>query len=890
MIKGLAFFEIQARKDLFEETVSFYTQLGFLLVKEEESKATLYSGQAKLTIIINRVERASLSSINFCCDNFEHTENVLELFNCPHEKKFDGKETCLRGQDPSGNNLLLVNKKIFFSTQLLNESQNLPEIHVSPFMHSPSEQSARKIAFLTSGGDSAGMNAAIRAIVRSAIYRKCTPFAVFEGYQGLVEDKIQQFGWNDVAWIMGIGGTIIKTARCSEFRTREGRLTAAFNLVKRGIDTLIVIGGDGSLTGANLFRTEWKGLMDELVVTGRLAANLVEGMETLTLVGLVGSIDNDMVGTEITIGANTSLHRIIEAVDNIASTASSHQRAFIIEVMGRHCGWLALMASIACGADWLIIPESPQKAGKWEEMMCHWINEGRKIGKKTALIIVSEGAVDSENIPIKAEYVKQVMIEKLGMDSRITTLGHVQRGGVPSVFDRILGTTQGVEAVETALKETTKDNPVLIGFNENKVTVQPLMECVRKTQAVSEAMSAKDFKAAFNLRDPDFISFHNILRDLNLGHAELHEGKTDINFAVIHCGAPAGGMNAATRAIVHYCCCKQYNVLAVENGFEGLIKGTVRKLGWMECETWVSDGGSRLGTNRALPSTDFGMIAYHLQKFKIDSLLVIGGFEAFHSLFELKNTRKQYPAFNIPMICLPATISNNVPGTEYSIGCDTALNTITNVCDSIKQSASASKSRAFVVDVQGGYCGFLATLSGIACGATYSYIHEEGISLSNIAREASHLRKKFATDPKEGRLIIRNEFANSTWTAPIISKVLEEESEGIYDSRWSILGHLQQGGKPTPLDRIRGTKMAIDCVKYLEDILQSEYKNGSLPVTKEHPVVVIGIKGPYIQFTSVDELAAEVDWVHRRPMKQWWLGLRAVAKMLANYNPNDLKK
>lgn len=226
-----------------------------------------------------------------------------------------------------------------------------------------------KIAFLTSGGDSPGMNSAIRAIVRMSIFRSVIPFAIFEGYKGLVYDKISSFSWNDVSNLLSTGGTFIKTSRCKEFLDREFRKSGAFNLMKRGISKLIVVGGDGSLSGADKLREEWPEFVNELYSERQISVEIRDKCRFLSIVGLVGSIDNDMCGTEITIGANSSLHRIVEAVDSISSTASSHSRAFVIEVMGRNCGWLALNAWIATGADWLFCPENPPADG-WEDEMC----------------------------------------------------------------------------------------------------------------------------------------------------------------------------------------------------------------------------------------------------------------------------------------------------------------------------------------------------------------------------------------------------------------------------------------------------------------------------------------------------------------------------------------
>ncbi|HID54192.1 MAG TPA: 6-phosphofructokinase, partial [Anaerolineae bacterium] len=219
----------------------------------------------------------------------------------------------------------------------------------------------KKIGVLTSGGDAPGMNAAVRAVVRAGLDQGAEVYAIFDGYRGMVEadGRIQKMTWQDVGGILQQGGTIIGTARCHQFRERDGRLIAARRLLEQGIDSLVIIGGDGSLTGAHILHQEWPELVAELVASGRITPEQAAGREELTIVGLVGSIDNDMWGTDISIGADTALHRITDAVDDIASTAASHQRAFVVEVMGRNCGYLALMSAIAAGADWVLIPESP---------------------------------------------------------------------------------------------------------------------------------------------------------------------------------------------------------------------------------------------------------------------------------------------------------------------------------------------------------------------------------------------------------------------------------------------------------------------------------------------------------------------------------------------------
>lgn len=237
----------------------------------------------------------------------------------------------------------------------------------------------KKIAIMTSGGDSPGMNGVVRACVRTAIHMGCEAYCVYEGYEGLVQggSLIRRMEWHDVRGWLSEGGTLIGTARCMAFYQRAGRLTAAKNMVVHGIDALIICGGDGSLTGADRFRAEWPDLLEELVATAQLTAAQVEPYRSLNIVGLVGSIDNDLSGTDATIGCYSALARICEMVDYIEATASSHSRAFVIEVMGRHCGWLALMAGVATGADFIFIPEKPRE-DNWREEMSSVIEKVRR--------------------------------------------------------------------------------------------------------------------------------------------------------------------------------------------------------------------------------------------------------------------------------------------------------------------------------------------------------------------------------------------------------------------------------------------------------------------------------------------------------------------------------
>ncbi|KRY66910.1 6-phosphofructokinase, partial [Trichinella pseudospiralis] len=318
--------------------------------------------------------------------------------------------------------------------------------HVRPHLHK-----GRVLAMLTSGGDSPGMNAALRAVCRMGLYLGCQVYFIHEGYQGMVDGDryIREATWNSVSDIIQKSGTIIGSARSKDFRTRQGRLKAAENLLKRNITNLVCIGGDGSLTGANTFRQEWPELLGELVEKGRISAEKAKQFPNINIVGLVGSIDNDFCGTDMTIGTDTALHRIIEAVDAVQSTAQSHQRwvlfifrmkvkyvSFVIEVMGRHCGYLALVAALASEADWAFIPEWPPPAD-WRDILCTRMQQARE----------QEGAVDRDGNPITSNMIRDLVVDRLHYDTRVTVLGHVQRGGNPSAFDRLLGSRMGAEAV-----------------------------------------------------------------------------------------------------------------------------------------------------------------------------------------------------------------------------------------------------------------------------------------------------------------------------------------------------------------------------------------------------------------------------------------------------------
>ena len=307
----------------------------------------------------------------------------------------------------------------------------------------------KAIAVMTSGGDSPGMNAAARAVVRTALYEGVEVYGINNGYQGMLDDDIVQLTSRSVSDLIQRGGTFLGTARCPEFKTPEGRKKGFDNLMKRGIEGLVIIGGDGSLTGGSLLSKE----------TG------------LPIVGLPGTIDNDVWGMDYTIGCDTAANTIVDAINKLRDTASAHRRIMLVEVMGRNSGWLAMMSGIAGGAEFVLVPEV-----KFDmDEMCQEIKDMYAKGKRYSIIVVAEGAGSAIEIG-------KVVEEKTGIDTRVSVLGHIQRGGSPSVEDRMKASMLGEKA---ALAIISGASDVVFGFNEGKVVSVNLFDAGNNTKTLN---------------------------------------------------------------------------------------------------------------------------------------------------------------------------------------------------------------------------------------------------------------------------------------------------------------------------------------------------------------------------------------------------------------------
>ncbi|MDD4922171.1 MAG: 6-phosphofructokinase [Bacteroidales bacterium] len=311
----------------------------------------------------------------------------------------------------------------------------------------------RTIGILTSGGDAPGMNAAVRALTRTAIFNGFRVKAIFRGYKGLITGEISEFKTQNVSNIIQQGGTILKTARCEEFRTPEGRIQAYETLVREEIDALVVVGGDGTLTGARIFASEFN----------------------YPIVGVPGTIDNDIFGTDSTIGYDTALNTIIEAVDKIRDTATSHERLFFIEVMGRDAGFLALNGAIASGAEAAIIPEIATEVDQLEEL----IKNGFRKSKNSSIVLVAESEITGGAL----HYADRVKKEYPEYDVRVVILGHIQRGGSPTAYDRILASRLGNAAIE-ALMDGQRN--VMVGIENDKVVDVPFSKAIKNDKPIDQ--------------------------------------------------------------------------------------------------------------------------------------------------------------------------------------------------------------------------------------------------------------------------------------------------------------------------------------------------------------------------------------------------------------------
>lgn len=655
---------------------------------------------------------------------------------------------------------------------------------------------------LTSGGDAPGMNAAVRGAVRAARGAGAEVLGVLEGYEGLVEGRFCTFDDVDLDEAMREGGTFLGTARSEAFRTTAGRRQAVGALAARGITGLVVIGGDGSLTGAHVLAEEWAAHAQALGVD----------RTPPEILGIAASIDNDLAGSDRTLGCDSALQRIVEAIDALESTARSHRRAFVVEVMGRRCGWLALTAAICTGADHVLIPESANQ--NWETGLCTALEQGRKRGRRQSIVLLAEGATDGAGVRIQAEQVAAVIRSQLQLDTRITVLGHVQRGGAPSAIDRMHGTAAG-ERVATWHPST----PEVLISRGDRLIPQSLA-----TTLAGEAKLPIDE-----------------LDGLHRGLAGPARSGTHGRVLIANVGAPAPGMNAAIRGVARGLHLRGFTPVVAYGGLGSLLDTPPAPLSWNDVEGWQSRSGTSLGSARWKRLDPF-KLKVALDRHGITHSVLIGGFGALHAA----------EVIGVPCAVLPATISNNVPGTDVSIGTDTALNRIADAVDGLRQSALGSTRRVFFIEVMGARCGYLARAAGILCGADKVYAPEKPPDLGSLEADIERMCAHITNGPGVG-LVIVSDGLQAPWDTATLAKLYESAGQGSFDTRVCVLGHLQQGSRPSAADRLLAARLAHAAADHLTHAVIAPGSE------------VFGVRDGAVIRTSVAAVLAKSDSVNRRP-------------------------
>jgi len=646
----------------------------------------------------------------------------------------------------------------------------------------------KTVGILTSGGDAPGMNSAIWAMVKAAQKNGAKTLGIFNGYEGLIKEEIREITEEEAASHMHEGGTFLRSARSAAFTTPEGLAQAIATIKQKKIDAIVVIGGDGSMKGAGY---------------------LSKAYPELSVVFIPGSIDNDIPNTE-SLGAATALHRIIEAVDCIESTMTSHRRGFVLEVMGRDCGWLGLSAAFATDASYVFVPEYAQDAG-WKETFQKTV---RKRDKKCTYAILSEGARHISGEKLKADEICEAL-QEIGIDSRKVVLGHTQRGGAPCAADRLIAPTLGVAAAEVAL---SKPGAYAIFINTTEKVLN-LHTCIEQLESLRR--SPMDVA---KLRGKEFVEMYNAMKMVEIKEAEE-------TYCVAAVGALGAGSDTLISNLKKY---GDYLGKKIEN---------------------ITENGYFQKRNLKTKPTEAELLSMkaYLASRSCTSLVLIGGLDALNEAKRLSQTVKS-------VYVLPCTVTNNIPGTSSSIGSDTALDTITALCDNLK--IGASRNVAYIVEVHGSACGYLSIATALATGALDCYFPEETKVLKRLSRSVRALDKYFKRYALP-QLIIRGNGAMKGVCIETAARILEEDGNGAYIVRQCCLGHVQKGNRPTAVDRTRAAQMAL--------YLMKSAPKGSY---------VVGVHNWTPKALSIDEAFLELNEEKRRLKKATWLEMARTYRVL----------
>jgi len=635
------------------------------------------------------------------------------------------------------------------------------------------EKKITTIGVLTSGGDAPGMNAAVRAVVRTGIANGLIVKGIRRGFSGLIDEDIVDLNSRSVADMIQKGGTFLYTARCPEMITSEGQDKAAETCKKNGIDALIVIGGDGSFRGCLALKDRG-----------------------INVIGIPGTIDLDIACTEYTIGFDTAVNTAMSAIDKIRDTSTSQERCSIIEVMGRHAGYIALWCGLANGAEAVLTTELYNYE---EQKLINDIEKKRKSGRKHYIIINAEGIGDSEGMAKRIEYAT-------GMNTTATILGYLQRGGSPTCKDRVFASAFGAKAVD-----------ILIKGGENRVVAYKNGAFVDFD--MDEALSMK------KTLDPFLVDMLGKLTRKGDSRVMKNEGMLPIGneengdkkiIGVLTSGMDAPGMNAAIRAVVRSAIGYDMKVIGFRRGYSGLIEKDYLEMTNKTMSETVQRGGTQLLASDCpefLTEEGQEKAVETLKELQIDALVIIGGNGTMRGGLDLI-------AKGINVIGIPTTIDLDVACTEYTIGFDTAINTAMEAIDKIRDT-SQSHERCSVIEVAGKKSGHNALWCGIATGA------EEIITNEYHDQNQQRMISEIISKKKLGKrlhLIVNSE---SVGKSASLAKNIQFAT-GL-ETRATVLGILQCGGRPSCQDRVFASAMGGKAVEVINSGGKNRivaYKNG----------------------------------------------------------------
>jgi len=704
-------------------------------------------------------------------------------------------------------------------------------------------QDTKKIALLTSGGDAPGMNAAIKGVVRAALNKGWEVYGIRDAYLGMVQggSSILPLDWIDVSWNFKEGGTFLGSARYTALKgdSKDARMLrekALMNLKNLGITGLVVIGGDGSLTGAqSLYST----LKKDLHINKEL-----DNTE-LSIVGIPGSIDNDIPLTSMSIGVDTTLNTIVESIDRLRDTAESHRRVIIVEVMGRRRGYLAVFSGLATGADRVFIREQAVSINEVTTLLTV-LKDGFNHGQRSGIIVRSEGAAFS------TDYLKETVDVLLSpkREVRETVLGHLQRGGTPTAFERTLAIRMGVKAVDM-LEEGVRE-PMFIGLEQSTLKAFPLSRVIDmlNTQAFQDELSPvtqRMFKLGQRLEEPPV------------------ETTSARSIAILTDGNNVSGMNMAIRAIGRLAINEGIGIKGIKGGFRGLEKGreTVINLEWdmLEMKGILRRAGTLLGVSSDEEinyDIDYAGIKRNLADLQVEGMIVIGN----NSTYRLADRLAREAG--IPVVAIPANVNCNLPGTDLVIGIDSSLNDVLAWVDKSAEAAHAKK-RIFILHMKGEYCSCSVKSVALAGGVEEIIINDKGASDGDwrhfqkmVGKRIANIKKILDSGKGFATIIFFSKHAeNAEKSIELIMNAISREEISMTAS--VVPFETSYGGiTPTAFDRVLAKRFGEKALAGLKKKIE----------LNDCTLHIAGISGKEIRTVPYDELKKGVDHTCREKFEE----------------------